>query len=80
MPSKQPVVDAGSVQQNALRSVAKRCNDELHAAIKKSPKTPFDTLARPIIMKHYATLELLGISLPRFNYTIGMLNGRFTER
>lgn len=31
-------------------------------------------------MKHFAQVELLGISLPQFNYTIGMLNGRFTER
>ena len=68
------------VKQNALRQVAKNCNDELHQAIKKSPKIPFDILSRPIIMKHYAKLELLGISLPRFNYTIGILNGRFTER
>ncbi|HAU5716796.1 TPA: hypothetical protein JD348_25615 [Serratia marcescens] len=80
MPSKQPAIATGSVQQNALRTVAKRCNDELHAAIKQHPKTPFDTLSRPIIMKHFAQVELLGISLPRFNYTIGMLNGRFTER
>ena len=65
---------------NALRSVAKRCNDELHRAIEENPKTPFDKLSRPIIMSHFEMIKPLGISLPRFNYTIGVLNGRFTER
>lgn len=65
---------------NALRSVAKRCNDELHRTIEENPKTPFDKLSRPIIMSYFAQIQPHGVSLARFLYTIGMLNGRFTER
>lgn len=66
--------------ENALRNVAKKCNEALHNAIEENPKTPFDKLSRPIIMSHFEMIKPLGISLPRFNYTIGVLNGRFTER
>ncbi|ENZ5479357.1 hypothetical protein ACGU0V_000855 [Serratia marcescens] len=59
---------------DAYRNIARIAADKQH------PTTPLDTLSCPIIMKHFAQVELLGISLPRFNYTIGMLNGRFTER
>ncbi|MFV8979802.1 hypothetical protein [Serratia fonticola] len=65
---------------NALRSVAKECNKALHGAIEENPKTPFDKLSRPIIMSHFEKIKPLGISLARFLYTIGMLNGLFTER
>jgi hypothetical protein len=66
--------------ENALRNVAKKCNEALHGAIEENPKTPFDKLSRPIIISHFAQIQPHGVSLARFLYTIGMLNGRFTER
>lgn len=36
-------------QENALRATAKRCNDELKAAMAQKPKPKFDSVSRPLL-------------------------------
>ncbi|WP_369788370.1 hypothetical protein [Rouxiella sp. WC2420] len=65
--------------RNALRSAARRCNDELHQAIADNPKVNFDTLSGPIIQRHYSAIKPL-FRLVDFLWTIGVMNGQFKER
>ena len=66
-------------ERNALRSAARRCNEELHQALAANPKTPFDKLSGPIIKRHYQPVESIH-RLVDFMWTIGVLNGQFKER
>ena len=66
-------------EQNALRSAARRCNEELHQAVAANPKTPFDKLSGPIIKRHYQPIESIH-RLVDFMWTIGVLNGQLKER
>ena len=66
-------------EQNALRSSARRCNEELHQAVAANPKTPFDKLSGQIIKRHYEPIESIH-RLVDFMWTIGVLNGQFKER
>ena len=66
-------------EQNALRSAARRCNEELHQAVAANPKTPFDKRSGPIIKRHYQPIESIH-RLVDFMWTIGVLNGQFKER
>ena len=66
-------------EQNALRSAARRCNEELHQAVAANPKTPCDKLSGPIIKRHYQPIESIH-RLVDFMWTIGVLNGQFKER
>lgn len=36
-------------QNNALRATARRCNDELKAAMAQKPKPKFDAVSRPLL-------------------------------
>ena len=40
-------------ERNALRSAARRCNEELHQAVAANPKTPFDKLSGTIIKRRF---------------------------
>ncbi|AHF77953.1 Phage protein [Sodalis praecaptivus] len=67
------------VENNALRAVARQCSDELHSALKDNPSEKFNTISRPIILKHAARVE------PRFSlcqliHAVGVLNGQYPER
>ncbi|MGO0144939.1 hypothetical protein ACTJOB_17695 [Citrobacter freundii] len=66
-------------QENALRATAKRCNDELKAAISQKPKPKFDSVSRPLLAKHYEKIKGLGVPFLLFVYTIGMINKQFRE-
>ena len=66
-------------ERNALRSAARRCNEELHQAVAANPKTPFDKLSGPIIKRHYQPIESIH-RLVDFMWTIGVLNGQLKER
>ena len=66
-------------EQNALRSAARRCNEELHQAVAANPKTPFDKLSGPIIKRHYQPIESIH-RLVDFMWTIAVLNGQLKER
>ncbi|MDT7130454.1 hypothetical protein RQL77_15505 [Citrobacter braakii] len=44
-------------QENALRATAKRCNDELKAAMAQKPKPKFDSVSRPLLAKHYEKIK-----------------------
>lgn len=68
-----------AAERNALRSAARRCNEELHQAVAAKPKTPFDKLSGPIIKRHYQPIESIH-RLVDFMWTIGVLNGQFKER
>lgn len=66
-------------QENALRATAKRCNDELKAAMAQKPKPKFESVSRPLLAKHYEKIKGLGVPLLLFVYTIGMINKQFRE-
>ncbi|MEB0886550.1 hypothetical protein VC838_19085 [Citrobacter freundii] len=64
-------------QENALHSQARRCSDELKAAMRKKPKPNWNKVVPPILRKYHQIVEPLGISLIKFNSEIGRLNGRY---
>jgi len=64
-------------QENAMRAEARRCTEEIKAALKAHPETNWNVLAPPIIRKHHQKVEPMGVCLLRFVSTIGRLNGRF---
>lgn len=66
-------------QENALRATAKRCNDELKAAMAQKPKPKFDSVSRPLLAKHYEKIKGLGVPFLLSVYTIGMINKQFRE-
>ncbi|MDM3214794.1 hypothetical protein OGV91_22785 [Citrobacter sp. Cf093] len=66
-------------QENVLLSTAKRCNDELKAALAKKPKPKFDAVSRPLLAKHFEKIKGLGVPFLLFVYTIGRINGQFRE-
>ena len=66
-------------QENVLLSTAKRCNDELKAALAKKPKPEFDAVSRPLLAKHFEKIKGLGVPFLLFVYTIGRINGQFKE-
>jgi hypothetical protein len=64
-------------QMNAVYAQAKRCTDDLKAALKEKPKRGWNTVVPPILRKHYEKVKPFGISLIEFNSIIGRQNGRF---
>lgn len=66
-------------QENVMLSTAKRCNDELKAALAKKPKPKFDAVSRPLLAKHFEKIKGLGVPFLLFVYTIGRINGQFKE-
>ncbi|WP_326928876.1 hypothetical protein [Citrobacter sp. RHBSTW-00881] len=64
-------------QENAIRAQAKRCTEELKAALKQKPKPKWNDVCPPILRKHYEKVKPFGISLVKFNSVIGRLNGRY---
>ncbi|KHS42990.1 hypothetical protein [Hafnia paralvei] len=68
-------------QDNAIRNVARRCNEAMKSAIKSAPKkTNIDTITRPILLSYYETIKPLGVSFLRFLWVIGVLNGQFEDK
>jgi hypothetical protein len=65
--------------ENAVRSAARRCADELRAAMRVKPKPAWNKVCPPILLKHHQEVAPLGISLIEFNSVIGRMNGRFGE-
>ena len=66
-------------QNNVLLSTARRCNDELKAAMAQKPKPKFDAVSRPLLAKHFEKIKGLGVPFLLFVYTIGRLNNQFKE-
>lgn len=66
-------------QSNALRAVARRCNDEIKSAIKANPKANRDDISRPIIQAHYKRITP-AYRLVDLLWCIGVLNGVLKER
>ena len=68
-------------QDNAIRNVARRCNEAMKSAIKSAPKkTNIDTITRPILLSYYEKIEPMGISFLRILWVIGVLNGQFEDK
>lgn len=65
--------------ENAVRAAARRCADELRAAMRVKPKPAWNQICPPILRKHHQQVAPLGISLIEFNSVIGRMNGRFGE-
>jgi len=66
-------------QSNALRAVAKQCNQEITSAIKANPKVNRDDISRPIIQAHYKRIKP-AYRLVDLLWQIGVLNGVLKER
>ena len=66
-------------QENALRATARRCNEELKAAMAQKPKPKFDAVSRSLLAKHFEKIKGLGVPFLLFVYTIGRINGQFRE-
>lgn len=64
-------------QRNAINAQAKRCTEDLKAALKQKPKRGWNIVVPPILKKHYEKVKPFGISLIEFNSIIGRQNGRF---
>lgn len=67
-------------KENVLRATARKCNEELKAAMRQSPKPKFDAVSRPLLAKHFQTIKGLGIPFLLFVYTIGLINGQFKDK
>ena len=63
--------------ENALLSTAKRCSEEIKAAMSQTPKPKFDAVSTPVLRKHYDTIKALNIPFIKFMWTVGVINGRF---
>ncbi|STB29435.1 Uncharacterised protein [Citrobacter koseri] len=55
-------------QENALRATARRCNEELKAAMAQKPKPKFDAVSRPLLAKHFEKIKGL-VSLFFYSFT-----------
>ncbi|MCU5775066.1 hypothetical protein N5923_23590 [Erwiniaceae bacterium BAC15a-03b] len=66
-------------QSNALRAVARQCNQEIKDAIKANPKVNRDDISRPIIQAHYKRIEPV-YRFVDLLWCIGVLNGVLKER
>ncbi|WP_173634967.1 hypothetical protein [Paramixta manurensis] len=66
-------------RQNAIRAVARRCNDEIKSAIKTNPHVNRDDISRPIIKAHYQKISP-SFRLVDLLWAMGVINGVLKER
>ncbi|WP_421550912.1 hypothetical protein [Kluyvera intermedia] len=66
--------------ENAVRSAARRCADELRAAMMVTPKPAWDQVCLPILRKHHQQVAPLGVKLYEFYSVIGRMNDRYGVR
>ncbi|EOV9616177.1 hypothetical protein ACN5LY_000727 [Cronobacter dublinensis] len=66
--------------RNALRAVARQANLELKAEIAKGAKDKRDEINWQVLLKHFESkVKPLSVSFSVFIWTIGVINGVFTE-
>lgn len=53
--------------ENAVRAAARRCAEELRAAMRVKPKPAWNKVCPPILRKHHQQVAPLGVSLIEFN-------------
>lgn len=66
--------------ENAVRAQARRCAEEIKAALQKEPRRGWNTVTPPILRKYHQKIEPLGVGLTEFISVIGRMNGRYGKR
>ncbi|OON34766.1 hypothetical protein BTJ39_23160 [Izhakiella australiensis] len=66
-------------KQNALRAVARQCNDAIKYAIAANPSANRDDISRPIIKSYYEKIAP-AFRLVDLLWAIGVINGVLRER
>lgn len=67
-------------KKNALRSIARRANDEVKAKRRASPALSCDEISRPILNGCMPLIRQLGLTPGHLYVEIGILNGKIKER
>ncbi|PVW72211.1 hypothetical protein B4U25_46620 [Klebsiella pneumoniae] len=62
-------------KKNALRSIARRANDEVKAQRRSSPALSCDEISRPILNGCMPLIKQLGLTPSHLYVEIGILNG-----
>ncbi|QDE47858.1 hypothetical protein EIN43_26540 [Enterobacter hormaechei] len=63
--------------ENAVRDVARQCNDAIKKALKQKPKPSWNVVVPPILKEYHEKVKPMGVSPVMFNSVIGRLNGRY---
>ncbi|EEG1526742.1 hypothetical protein [Citrobacter youngae] len=66
--------------RNALRNIARRCNEEISAKRKANPGMNCDEIARPIFNGAMGMVKQLGFTPSHLYLEVGILNKRIKER
>ncbi|UAK18637.1 hypothetical protein [Kluyvera sp. CRP] len=66
--------------ENAVRAAARRCAEELRAAMRVKPKPVWDKVCLQILRKHHQQVAPLGVKLYEFYSVIGRMNDRYGVR
>lgn len=64
-------------KDNAIRAQGRKCVDEIRQAMKARPKPKWNSVVPPILKKHHAKIEPMGVSLVAFVRRIGRMTGRY---
>ncbi|HFN3711192.1 TPA: hypothetical protein ACHFPX_000892 [Enterobacter hormaechei] len=57
--------------ENAVRDVARQCNDAIKKALKQKPKPSWNVVVPPILKEYHEKVKPMGVSLVMFNSVIG---------
>lgn len=63
--------------ENAIRAQGRKCVDEIRQAMKARPKPKWNSVVPPILKKHHAKIEPMGVSLVAFVSRTGRMTGRY---
>lgn len=66
--------------RNALRNIARRCNEEITAKRKDNPGMNCDEIARQIFNGAMGMVKQLGFTPSQLYLEVGILNKRIKER
>ena len=66
--------------RNALRNIARRCNEEITAKRNANPGMNCDEITRPIFNGAMAMVKQLGFTPSHLYLEVGILNKRIKER
>lgn len=64
-------------KDNAMRAQGRKCMEEIRQAMKAKPKPKWNQVVPPILKKHHAKIEPMGVSLVAFVSSIGRMTGRY---
>lgn len=60
--------------ENAVRDVARQCNDAIKKALKQKPKPSWNVVVPPILKEYHEKVKPMGVSLVMFNSVIDNYN------